>query len=151
MTFFGFAGAAAWVEGTGAAVDGEALGAESVPAVGGVAAWGMNGLTRPCVGAGWFAWLGVDAEPVVAGDEFAGICAGGAREVAAAGGLAESADGAVEVVAAGGLAGVCASAPETSRGSAASAPRIQTRNIMQRDPTQEGALHTHPQLVHYAY
>jgi hypothetical protein len=33
--------------GMGAAVDGEALGAESVPTVGGVAAWGMKGLASP--------------------------------------------------------------------------------------------------------
>jgi hypothetical protein len=52
-------GAAAACAGTGAAVDGEALGAESVPAVGVGDAWGMNGLTS---GAGGFAEVdgGVD-------------------------------------------------------------------------------------------
>lgn len=64
---------------------------------------GMNGLTRPSVEAGALVGLAVGVGEVV---------------------------GAGEVVEAGGIAGVCASAPETRRGTAASAPTIQTRSIM---------------------
>jgi hypothetical protein len=117
-TFFGFGGAAVGA-GAGAAADGEAgaaadggaPGVESAPPVGGDAGIGMNGLTRPWVEAGALVGL-----------------AAGAGEVVGAG----------EVAVAGGLAGVCASAPETRRGSAASAPTIQTRSIMQEDLTRQG-------------
>src|ERR1700677_410801 len=62
--------------------------------------------------------------------------AGGAGDGAAAGGLARAAGGAREVAAAGGGAAVCASAPETKRGSAASAPANKTRSVMRQDPTR---------------
>ena len=64
-TFFGLGAAAAW-SGAGTAAAGGALGAESVPAVGDVAPCGMNGLTRPCVGAGGLAGLDGGADAVVA-------------------------------------------------------------------------------------
>ena len=51
----------------------------------------------------------------------------------AAGG-AGLADGAGDVAAPGGVAAVCASAPETRRGSAASAPVNKTRSVMRQDP-----------------
>ena len=53
-----------------------------------------------------------------------GMAAGGAGLAAGAG----------DVAAAGGVAGVCASAPETRRGSAASAPVNKTRSVMRQDP-----------------
>ncbi len=94
-TFFGFGVAAAWAEGTGEAVGGaEALGAESVPAAGGVAAWGMKGLASPEVEAGAVAEAGGGAEDDVAAGGFAGICAGGAI------------DGEGDVVTAGGVVAV---------------------------------------------
>ena len=109
-------------------MDGEALGAESVPTVGGVVAWGMNGLTRPPVEAGGLTGFAGGVEAVFAAGGFAGICAGG---------LAGVATGAGDVIAAGGVAGVCPSAPDTRMGSPASAPTIQTRSVMHKDLTQE--------------
>lgn len=50
-----------------------------------------------------------------------------------AGALAEL-GGVEEADAAGGEAGVCASAPETRRGSPTSAPAIAIRSIMQQNP-----------------
>jgi hypothetical protein len=50
-------------------------------------------------------------------------------------GLARLAAGAEEVAGADGVAGVCASAPVTRRGSAASAPANKTRSVMRQDPT----------------
>ena len=99
-------------------------------------------------------------EVAVAAGGFAGICTdglagidagGGAGEGVAAGGLAGLADGAAEVVAAGGVAAVCASAPVTRRGSAASAPANKTRSVMRQDPTRRNALHARSKLIHYAH
>ena len=130
--FFGFGGAAAWAGGV-VVGDGEAPGDDSVPAMGGAAGIGMNGLTRPPVEAGGLPWFAVGADDVVV--------AAGAEEVVAAGGGAGAGAGAVaelagvveEVAAAGGEVGVCASAPETRRGSATSAPAIAIRSIMQQN------------------
>jgi hypothetical protein len=89
----------------------------------------MNGLTRPSVEAGGFAWLAVGAVEVGA----EGIAADGGAG-AGAGALAELAGGVEDVDAAGGDAGVCASAPETSRGSPRSAPVNKVRSIMRQNP-----------------
>src|ERR1700722_17945455 len=53
--------------------------------------------------------------------------------------------GAGEVAAAGGVAAVCASAPVTRRGSAASAPANKTRSVMRQDPTQKKRASCAPQ------
>ena len=89
----------------------------------------MNGLTRPSVEAGALAGFAVGAEEVVAAGEGAG---------AGAGALAELAAGVEDVAAAGAGAWVCASAPETRRGSPTSAPAIQIRSIMQQNPKPWG-------------
>ena len=142
-TLLGFGGAAAWTGG-GAVVDGEAPGGGSLPAIGGAAGIGMNGLTRPSVEAGGLAWFAVGAEEVAAAGADAGALAelaAGVEDVAAAGGdagasagaLAEL-DGVEDVAAAGAGAGVCASAPETRRGSPTSAPMNEIRSIMRQNP-----------------
>ena len=129
-TFFGFGGAAAWTGG-GAVVDGEAPGGDSLPATGGAAGIGMNGLTRPSVEAGGLAWFAVGGDEAAAGAEE--VAAAGANAGAGAGALAEL-DGVEDVAAAGAGAGVCASAPETRRGSPTSAPINEIRSIMRQNP-----------------
>ena len=99
--------------------------ANSLPAIGGAAGIGMNGLIRPSVEAGG---LAIGADEAAAGAE--GVAAGGG---AGAGALAEL-GGVKEVDAAGGDAGVCASAPETRRGSPTSAPVNKVRSIMRQNP-----------------
>ena len=142
--FFGFGGAAAAWAGMATAGAGETPGVESVPTVGGVAAWGMNGLASP--DAGGLAGVDGKVEVAVAAGGFAGVCADGLAGIDAGGagdGVATGAGlaaGVGDVTAAGGVATVCASAPDRRRGSAVSAPANKTpnttRSVMRQDPTR---------------
>src|SRR5579871_2563479 len=104
-TFFGFGGAAAST-GAGEAAGGAAAGAASAPVAGGAA---------PVTdGAATFG-AGMNGLTRASGAECAGA------------GLAGAAEGEGE---AAGADGVCASAPDTRRGSPTSAPAIKTRSII---------------------
>jgi hypothetical protein len=94
----------------------------------------MKGLASPWAEVDGAAGLDSGAEAAVGAGGFAGICAAGATELVAGGGLA---DGAGEIVTAGGLARSCASAPEIRRGRAVNAPVNKTRSVMRQDPTTE--------------